>query len=382
MARKSKRARRGRGEGSIYQRKDGRWVAEASFGYDSEGKPKKRTQYAATKEEAQEKLREMQGQTVAVDAGKAKRQTVTEYLNDWLKGHEIRPSTKHRYDQVIRTYITPHIGGVQFAKVSPAQIKSLYVILKKGNSKRAPSMAHEVLSAAYNVALADEVVPANPLANIKKPARPKREYVTLDVDQCLRFFQASRNDRFHALFVVAACSGAREGELLGLQWGDIDLKSGTVSLARTLQDFGKTIQIGDPKTAKGRRMIYLPPIAVEALEAHRKRMLVDGLIAKPVFCDSEGNWMRRSNLARRHFKPALVRAKLPDMRFHDLRHSCATILLQLREHPAIVSAILGHSSVTITLNTYSHVTPNLGQEATARIGDAMAGAFKKKEKAE
>lgn len=380
------RKRRGRGEGAIFQRADGRWVAQVTLGYNAKGRRVNRIKYAGTKGEAQEKLKELQSQDLSANLEAVKKFTVAEYLDHWLSVHEVRPTTRHQYKQVIDNHIKPHIGGVKLAKLSPSQVQVLYSILKKGNSKRAPSLVHAVLSAACNRAIRWGYLRASPCSGLDKPVQPKREVATYGLAECLKFFAAAKEDRFHALFVLAACTGARQGELLGLQWSDVDLQAGTIQIRRGLIEIAGKFSLGEPKTAKSRRLIHIVPIAAEALKAHRKIMAQEHLKAlmeteskepkrdfanTPVFCDQDGGWMRKSNLTRRHFKPAIERAQLPDIRFHDLRHSAATMLLEQGEHPAVVAAILGHGSVMLTLNTYSHVTPALGKDAINRLGEAM-----------
>jgi integrase len=185
---------------------------------------------------------------------------------------------------------------------------------------------------------------------------------------------AALEDRFHALYVLAVTTGLRQGELLGLQWEDVDLASAVLHIRRALQEVAGRLWLDEPKTAKARRTVDLPAVAVAALREHGDRMLAEAHLREFVFCDSQGGPVRKSNLIRRSFLPLLKRAGLPRIRFHDLRHTAATLLLLQGVHPKVVQERLGHSQISITLDTYSHVLPSMGREAAAKL-DALLGTF-------
>jgi integrase len=180
---------------------------------------------------------------------------------------------------------------------------------------------------------------------------------------------------------LAVTAGMRLGELFGLQWPDIDLAKATLMVRRTLCELEGELFVSEPKTAKGRRRIDLPKMAVDALWRHKKRMLVEGFAAVEwVFCNSHGGPLRRSHFHANDFKPLLKRAKLPAIRFHDLRHTSATLLLSAGVHPKIVQERLGHSQISVTLDTYSHVLPTMQVEAASRL-DELLLAPKRRRKA-
>lgn len=189
----------------------------------------------------------------------------------------------------------------------------------------------------------------------------------LDAEQVGQLLRAAREDRLHALYVLAVATGLRQGELLGLQWEDVDLKRGMVAVRRQLAEDGGVLELREPKTAKGRRRVDLPNFAIAALRYHRKAMLAAGTPGPLVFCDTEGNPIRKSNLIRRSFQPRLRKAKLPKIRFHDLRHTAATLLLSQGVHPKIVQERLGHAQISLTLDTDSHVLPSMQKEAAQRL---------------
>jgi integrase len=193
--------------------------------------------------------------------------------------------------------------------------------------------------------------------------------------------EAARGDRLEALYVLAVTTGMGRGELLGLKWSDVDLENTSVSVRRTLTrtDNGKRVSLGEPKTKKSRRTIRLTPQAVQALREHLRRQLTEiellgdqysdhGL----VFTTQRGTPINPSNLRQRSLAPLLKKAGLPHIRFHYLRHTCATLLLAKNVHPKFVQELLGHATIAITLDTYSHVMPGMGDQATRAMQDALS----------
>jgi integrase len=185
-------------------------------------------------------------------------------------------------------------------------------------------------------------------------------------------------ERFEALYVLAITTGLRRGELLGLRWDDADLEQGTLRVGRSLVREGGRYTLGETKTKRGRRRVNLTPRTVNALKAHRKRQLEErvrlaGLYEDQdlIFATSAGTPIQPENLVKRSFKPLLKKAGLPEIRFHDLRHTCATLLLGRGVHPKIVQELLGHATIAMTLDTYSHYLPSMGDQASGAMGDAL-----------
>jgi len=189
---------------------------------------------------------------------------------------------------------------------------------------------------------------------LKLPKPNKKEITPLTPDQAKTFLEAARGDRFYALYVLAIHYGLRQGELLGLKWGDLDLDNGTLQVRRTMSESCVSRIEEKPKNDKGRR-IEISPAVAEILETHRKQSVGD-----LVFATSKCTPVNSSNLLQRSFLPLLASCNLPRIRFHDLRHTCATIRFIKGQHPKRVSEILGHSSVAITLDIHSHVIPGMG----------------------
>jgi integrase len=218
------------------------------------------------------------------------------------------------------------------------------------------------------------------VADVVKPPRPlAKEMVALSADETGRLLDAAAEDRLEALYKLAVHTGMRQGEMLALRWQDVDLENAVVSVRRTLTRSGGKVTFGEPKTKKSRRSIRLTPQATEALRAHLERQLRDMEILGDryrdqglVFTTDTGAPINPSNLRQRSFAPLLKSAGLPHMRFHDLRHTCATLLLSRGVHPKFVQELLGHATIAITLDTYSHVIPSMGDATAKAMEDALA----------
>lgn len=365
-------SRRGQNEGSIYKRDDGRWVAVASLGYKN-GKRWRKSFYGKTRREVQEKLTEalrtqQRGLPIA-----SERQTVGEFLKHWLEEGarpSVRAATYDSYTRLVRGHIVPAVGHLQLAKLSPQHVQSfINDKLAEGLSPRTVQYLHAVLRRALNQALKWELLPRN-VATLVEPPRVRRpEVQPLTTDQVQIFLEAIRGDRLEALYTLVLAVGLRQGEALGLHWTDLELDSGTLSVRTALQRIGGKLCLVEPKTARSRRTITLPPVVVSALRLHRARQLQERLLAGAnwqdtglVFTTTIGTPMDARNLTKR-FQKALKEAGLPKKRFHDLRHTCASLLLVQGVHPRVVMEILGHSQMSLTMDTYSHVMPTLQQEA-------------------
>jgi len=374
--------RRGHGEGTIYQRADGRWCAALTVGRDARGRLRRVYIYGKTRREVQEeltkKLREHQ-QGMPVDPT---RQTVGQFLQAWLEDcmrGSVRPTTLENYRYVIR-HLEP-IAGIQLAKLTPQHIQHLYRQKQDAGLTRMVVLMHAVLHKALGQAVRWCLIPRNPADAVERPRMPKKEFRALTSEEAARLLEAAREDRLHALWVLAVTTGMRLGELLGLRWEDVDLERGTVTVRRQLQWLEGEPTFPEPKSARSRRTIALPGLAVAALREHRKRQLEWRLRLGEVWQDHGlvftteiGTPLHPSNVRQRHFHPLLERAGLPRIRFHDLRHTCATLLLAQGVHPKLVQEQLGHSQISVTLDTYSHVTAPMMREAAAKMDAILTAA--------
>lgn len=363
------RSRRGRGEGSIYQRGDGYWCANVSAGYSDTGTRRRKTVYGSTKGEVQEKLRQLASEVAAGSPVEAQKLTLGEFLDRWLNTikQSIAPSTHTRYKVSIEHQIKPYIGGVRLSRLEPVHIEQLFVTLQgKGCSPRSIQLAGMRLVSALQHAVKRRLVTFNAAREISRPMVPRPEIKCWDPAQVGSFLKAAKADRLSAMYVLALSSGMRQGELFALQWSDVDFAAGCVTVQRSLEELSGKVRVKSTKTGNGRR-IDLPPLALDALRDHRAAMLAEGNIAAPVFCAPEGGYLRKGNVYRRSYMPLLEAAAVPRIRFHDLRHTHATLLLSAGENVKVVSERLGHASINITLDTYSHVLPTMQKAAADKL---------------
>jgi integrase len=375
--------RRGNGEGAVYQRADAQWCASVTAGYDPNGKRRRKTIYGATKDVLLQKLAKLQRDVVGGTLVDSERTTVAQHLKHWLEDSArpaIRPATYRSYKGLIENHINPHIGGVPLVKLSPLHVQGLYSTMERnGCSGRLRQMVHAVLHNALGRALKWNLVVRNVCEAVESPKAAKKMMQVWNPQEAGTFLATAADDRLYALYVLAIATGLRQGELLGLDWTDIDLNEAMLSVRRQLSEDAGVLEFTEPKTDKGRRRVDLPAFAVAALREHRKRMMVEGHPAPLVFCDTDGNPIRKSNLLRRSFFPLLKEAKVPRIRFHDLRHTAATLLLTQGVHPKIVQERLGHSQISLTMDTYSHVLPSMQKDAAAKL-DGMFTKLQKRER--
>ena len=229
------------------------------------------------------------------------------------------------------------------------------------------------------------MIPRNPAALVDPPKVRREEIVPLDPPQARLFLDASQGEQFEALFVLSLTTGLRMGEALGLKWSDVDIEAATLRVNRQLQRMRRdsengapgTLAFSEPKNAS-RRTVDLSLRSCMALRSHRKRQmeerLRDGAVWRDhglVFATTVGTPLDAQNIVNRHFKPLLKRSELPDIRWHDLRHTYATLLLARGVHPKYVQTALGHASIQLTLDTYSHWMPSMGRDTAAAIDDAL-----------
>lgn len=371
--------KRGNGEGSIYRRKDGRWVGQYLV-YTAEG-PKYRYLYGKTRRQVDEKLTKAKAERdggLIFDAGKM---SVGGYLDRWLSDSvksTVRVSTYDRHEENVRLHIKPSLGRLALKKLTPAHVQSLIAAkLETGLAPATVGKIHSTLRKALSGAVSDGIVPRN-VASVKTPRPTPDEIQPLSDDEARTFLEVARGERFEALYVLAVTTGLRRGGLLGLRWTDVELERGTLRVGCALVREGSRHALGETKTRRGRRQINLTPRTVNALKAHRERQLEEKMKLAGLYKDSGlifttgvGTLVNPENLVKRSFKLLLRRAGLPEIRFHDLRHTCATLLLGRGVHPKLVQELLGHATIAMTLDAYSHYLPSMGDAAAEAMGDAL-----------
>ncbi len=313
--------------------------------------------------------------------------TVKQYLTkEWLPAVKatIRPSTYNSYVQHVDCHIAPHIGAVKLQKLSGSQINALYAKLaesrkqdgKHGLSPQTIHHVHACLHKACKDAVRWRQLTRNPL-DAADPPRAKgdgsREMKTWDRDQLRVFLNAVSDDRLWPLWYLSAMTGMRRGETIGLRWRHVDLEAGRLSVRRALIPVNREVVVSEPKTAKGRRVVALDPGTIEVLKGQAARQLDEQgewdeawIETGLVFTAENGAALDPESVSR-YFRQAVKKTMLPPIRLHDLRHTHATLALQAGIHPKVVSERLGHATVSITLDTYSHAIPAMQEEAAALI---------------
>ncbi|MEP6660554.1 MAG: site-specific integrase, partial [Acidimicrobiales bacterium] len=303
--------------------------------------------------------------------------TVGEFFADWLASQRqrLRPTTLRSY-QIAADRITRQIGRMPLQALTPAQIEKLYTdLLENGNLRdrlaaKTVRNTHVVLRKALADAERLGLVPRNAAAAAKPPTAPRKEFNTWSTDELREFFAIARDDRLFAAYVLLATTGMRRGEVLGLRWGDIDFDAAQLGIVQTLTTVDFVPTFSPPKTARSRRVVYLDDQTMSVLKQHRRLQRQERLAVGEVW-DTTNDLAFRDDLGRllhpewfsREFVRLTRLAGLPRIRLHDLRHTYATIALKAGVHPKVVSERLGHATVGITLDLYSHVTPAIARDA-------------------
>ena len=373
MAIKERKTRkRGQGEGSIYKRKDGLWAAAVNLGYQG-GKLRRKVYYGKTREEVQEKLVAALSDVQKGIPIPTERQTLAQFLQSWLTEvvkPGVRPKTLKTYAYIVKLHILPDLGNRVLTKLSPQDVQRfLNEKLKSGLSARTVRHINDTLRCALNMALKWGLVSRNVATLVGPPRIQRKEIRSFTPEEARTFLEAIKGDRLEALFSVALSLGLRQGEALGLRWQDVDFDARTLRVNFAIQRIEGRLQMVEPKTERSRRVLPLPKTVISALRAHRSRQLEEKLSLGPewqetglVFTSSIGTPLEPRNVVRK-FHALLKNAGLPRSRFHDLRHSCASLLLAQGVPARTVMDILGHSQISLTMNTYAHVMPVMKQDA-------------------
>ena len=371
--------------GSIIDKGSGKYLARVYIGQE-DGKRKYHSKQFNEKKEAEKyltkTLHEKNTNTFA-DAGKI---TVAEHMETWLETvvkNRVKEKTYLDYKDRVRLYITPAIGKVRLSKLEPRRIQIMYAeMMDRGLSSRVVRYAHTLLRNSLQQAVKWGHLYRNPadLVTDELPKRKRKEMQAMSSEQVKLFMEAAIYSTMKPLFSLLIASGMRPSEALGLKWSDVDFDNNRITINRTLTRYNKGgWKLEEPKTAKSRRSIPLPKSTMAELKEHKTDQAAEILKAKKgkykkqgfVFAANNGEPLSNNNVLTRHFKPLLKAAGLPDMRLYDLRHTCATLLLSAGENPKVVSERLGHSTITLTLDTYSHVLPDMQQGAADKLENLL-----------
>ena len=304
--------------------------------------------------------------------------TVNEYLTKWPEA-AARPRVSRRtadgYAGLLERYIRGPLGLRRLDKLQPLDTQKVYGEMRaRGLSARVVRHTHSALHNALKQACKWGLIARNPSDLVELPKVPRKERRVLSPDEAADFLKAAAVMPHSLIFEFALITGMRPEEYLALQWADVDMTTGAAQIRRALVRHKKSWSFEEPKTARSRRTVFLPAPLLRKLAAHKRDQAATRLKLGAawhahdlVFCSEEGTPLSIPNLTCRYFRPILTKAKLPRIRLYDLRHTCATLLLMAEENPKVVSERLGHSTIVLTLDTYSHVLPTMQQQATARL---------------
>ena len=375
-------SRRRRGEGSVYQRADGRWVSEIDLGRVN-GRRARKPVYGKTEAEVVKKLRAMHTRHEAGLPVVDDRRSLEDFLNEWLDNvviPSVRPRTEESYRGIVERHLVPELGKVPIGRLRPSHVQRLLARkITDGLSARTVEYIWQVLRRALKVAVSWGLLSRN-VAEFATPPRPvTKEVATFSVEQMKLLLKLSRDDRLEATFVLAITCGLRRGEILGLRWDDVELEASkpTLRVRRTVQRIGGRLTDGEPKSKKSRRTIALSSLAVEALKRQRAAQNQDRLRAGEhwsgtgfVFTTTHGERIDPRNLLRQWYK-LLDRADLAHRPLHDARHGAASLMLSQGVPLKVVQETLGHSTMRLTADLYGHLMPGDAE----RVADAMDEAL-------
>jgi integrase len=361
-----KRGKRGRGEGTIYQRTDGTWTGQITVGYDPQTrKQTRKTVYAATERECIEALQKARQEAQEATGAALGAQRVSQALEMWLGQikHRVRDSSLVKYTKEVER-LNHYLGNLPLADLDAGQVMKMF---RKMEADQVPTSAAkkagERLRQACKFMTRLGVLSRNPTEGVYLPKHEAEEIQPLTREQARHLLATARDGKcpMYALWVLALDTGARRGELLALEEDDVDWERGEVFIHQSLRELKGRLQLDELKTKYSRRRVRIAPETVAILQSHAR-----GRSSGPLFASPDGKWLESKYLYRNYWYPALDRAGLPRLRLHDLRHTCATLLLLAGVHVKAVSERLGHSKITITLDTYAHVLPTM-QDAVAGV---------------
>ncbi|MFD1658123.1 tyrosine-type recombinase/integrase [Streptomyces caeni] len=405
--------RRANGEGTITKRKDGRYHA-AAYVYRPDGTRTRRFVYGKTREEVADKLTEMQEKTRQGIPAASSTMAFGDYLTYWLATiapERLKPATLNSYEGLARLYIRPALGKKRLNRLSPADVrrflsefKSACLCCLRGADKERPEdkrtccavgrccerrpsartvqYVHAVLRSALQQAIREELIARNVARIVETPTVDHKEVRPLDAGEAKALLKTARSHRLYALWLLLVSTGLRRGEALALTWSDVDLNAGTLRVRRNVQRIRRELIFGTPKTMRSIRTVSLPRRCVQALTEHREAQERERKVAGPkwkpiegqpaglIFTTSTGRVIDPRGLNR--MLTILCRdARVRRVRVHDLRHTCASLLLAQGVDARTIMETLGHSTITMTLDTYAHVMGTTLRAAADRMDDAL-----------
>ena len=380
--------RRANGEGNLRKRKDGRWEGRYTAGRDPEtGKAIYKSVLGKTQAEAKAKLKQAIEEAKGLDAAKVGRYTVGQWVEVWFEHYakvKVRPSSHQTYRGYIDNHIKPSIGKIPLEKLTSLELQKLYKKLleggrveriesrkqSKGLSAKTVRNIHQIISSAMKLAQEQKLIASNPAEGCALPRMGHQEMKTLPVEQLHSFLREAKDSGVFELYYLELATGLRRGELLGLKWEDIDLERGDLRVRRQIARINGEVVEAPLKTKNAYRTLPLAEDTVSILLEQKKKVA-----GSPwVFPSSTGGPISPDSVLHMLHR-VLKRAGLPRIRFHDLRHTFATLALQNGVDVKTVSGMLGHFSAGFTLDTYAHVTTASQRQAAKTMGSVLSGSF-------
>ena len=378
--------RRANGEGSIRKRSDGRWEGRYTAGHDPEtGKAIYKNVLGKTQAEVKDKLKKAIEETAGLDVIKAEKYTLGQWMDIWFENYakiKVRPSSHQTYRGYIDNHIKPHIGKIPLSKLSSLELQKFYKkLLGNGRVKRLESQKqpkglsaktvrniNQVISSALDLAKEQKLIATNPTDSCALPKVEHKEMQTIPAEDLAKFLREARASGVYEMYYIELATGLRRGELLGLKWSDIDFANRVIRVQRQVARINGEIVEAPLKTKNSYRNISISEDTAEVLKAQREKVDSEYVFPSPnggpISPDSVNHMLQR----------VLERAGLPKVRFHDLRHTFATIALQNGVDIKTISGMLGHYSAGFTLDTYAHVTTAAQKEAANTLGNVLSGA--------
>lgn len=378
--------RRKRGEGSVHLRKDGRWEGRLVVGYDEKGYPKTRNVLAKTKRECQEKLKQLR-ETCAPSASPKPEKSKTEmsfgaWMDYWYQNFckpRLRPATQNDYENNIYRHIIPQLGTIPLTQLTTNDLQQFYTGLKRGGrliraqtygqglSDRMVRACHANCRTALDKAVEEKRIRSNPAIRCKLSARDRREMQVLTREEMQRFLIQAKEEGYYELFLLELSTGMRRGEILALQWDDLDFRTGELKIQRQVLRIKGKLTISPPKTRASVRTIVLPESILRMLEEYKSTVTSRWMFPSPVKEDSPLD----PATCRKRLQTILEHAQCRKVRFHDLRHGFSTMALEHGMDVKTLSAVIGHTSAATTLDIYAHITDDMRRTAALRIDQGI-----------
>jgi integrase len=367
--------KRGNNEGTVYKRNDGRWCAQVSLS------GRRITKYAKTQRECHDWVREITNKIEHGMTFDATQLTLERYLQSWLDGKDlsIRPNTARNYRRYAEQHILPVIGKLRLQNIQPAHIRQLYLRMQvEGKGERTIQLVHATLHCALKQAVRERLIGYNPMDAVQRPRVETQAFEIFTEEQARTFLAATRDHPYEALFYLALTTGLRKGELLGLMWSDVDWEKSSLRVERQLQQASwSRAELVPTKTKSGRRQVKLGKATLAKLQEYRLRQETQKTLAGNdwhengmIFTTSIGTYIDQSKVSR-EFKRILRENDLPDLRFHDLRHTSISLLLDIGTPVNTVQRRAGHSKASVTTDIYGHVMAHSQDAAAENIEEIV-----------